>query len=228
VPVLEDWALGRLASGRRNLLIMMPVRHSKSRLGSQLLPAYSLGRRSRTAPAPEQVIQACYDQGHASEQNDYVQTIIRTPEYRAVFPGLELNPARSNLRTFQLLLQTKKAAIYHCVGLDSGVAGKGAHRLHIDDPVKGRETAESPTMRERIWRWLKDDLLTRQMPDMGTLMIATRWHPDDPPGRLLAEMRDSPRALQWDVVCLPAVLDGEALEDPVYRLSQKGPMPDWR
>ena len=55
----------------------------------------------------------------------------------------------------------------------------------IDDPVKSREEANSPTMREKLWSWFTDDFFTRFSEGSALLMIMTRWHIDDIAGRLI-------------------------------------------
>jgi predicted phage terminase large subunit-like protein len=55
----------------------------------------------------------------------------------------------------------------------------------IDDPIKGREEANSHTVRDKTWNWFTDDFRTR-FDEMGALLIVlTRWHTDDPVGRLI-------------------------------------------
>ena len=60
-------------------------------------------------------------------------------------------------------------------GLDVGV---------VDDPVKNREEARSPTIRERTWDWFTDDFLSRFSDKGGMLGIMTRWDLDDLFGRV--------------------------------------------
>jgi hypothetical protein len=55
----------------------------------------------------------------------------------------------------------------------------------VDDPVKGRAEAQSKVVRDRTWAWLVDDFMTRFAAQSGLLMIGTRWHIDDPIGRLI-------------------------------------------
>jgi predicted phage terminase large subunit-like protein len=65
------------------------------------------------------------------------------------------------------------------------ITGEGLDLGIIDDPIKGRAEASSPTMREKTWNWLTDDFMSRFSDQAGLLMIMTRWHMDDPAGRLL-------------------------------------------
>ena len=55
----------------------------------------------------------------------------------------------------------------------------------VDDPVKGRAEAQSKIVRDRTWAWFVDDFMTRFAADSGLIMVGTRWHIDDPIGRLI-------------------------------------------
>lgn len=76
--------------------------------------------------------------------------------------------------------------------------------LVLDDLIKNRVEAESKLIRDRAMEWLSSVALTRVHPGASVIFIATRWHPDDPHGRLLKQ--------GWEYVKLPAISDdGEAL-----------------
>jgi predicted phage terminase large subunit-like protein len=85
--------------------------------------------------------------------------------------------------------------VHNCVGI-------------IDDPVKNREEANSPTYRERIWDWYRSTFYTRREKGAKILLILTRWNEDDLAGRLLELQKNDPRADQWRVICFPAVFEG--------------------
>jgi predicted phage terminase large subunit-like protein len=55
----------------------------------------------------------------------------------------------------------------------------------IDDAIKGREEANSQTVRDNTWSWFTDDFMSRFDELAGMLFITTRWHKDDPAGRLI-------------------------------------------
>ena len=80
--------------------------------------------------------------------------------------------------------------------------------LIVDDPIKDREEANSPRYRDRAWNWLNDVALTRMHPDVPAVVMATRWHPDDPSGRCIKA--------GWDYINLKAVCDDPAT-DPLRR-----------
>lgn len=71
--------------------------------------------------------------------------------------------------------------------------------LIVDDYVKNRQEAESPTYRERAWAWFTSTALTRIHPGASVVVVATRWHPDDLAGRLVAQ--------GWENIVLSAVDD---------------------
>jgi hypothetical protein len=98
------------------------------------------------------------------------------------------------------------------VGVGSGVTGRGANLIIIDDPVKSREEAESEAYRRRVWNWYRDDIYTRLEPNGAVILIQTRWHGDDLAGRLLAEAAAGGEA--WEVINLPALADAN---DPLGR-----------
>lgn len=76
--------------------------------------------------------------------------------------------------------------------------------LLIDDAIKNRQEAESATHRERIMGWLRSVAITRTHPGSSIIVLATRWHTDDPSGQLIAE--------GWEHINLPAVNEaGDAL-----------------
>lgn len=75
--------------------------------------------------------------------------------------------------------------------------------LIIDDPIKDRAQADSPTYRERAWDWWTDVAATRLAPGAPVVVIATRWHEDDLIGRLLA----AEDGHLWRVINIPAQAD---------------------
>lgn len=100
-------------------------------------------------------------------------------------------------------------------GLDGGlmsttvggqITGRGTRGgvIVADDLIKGREAAESKLVRDKTWAYFTDDMLTRRDDDRASVLVpGTRWHPDDPIGRILKDDLGE----TWDHVKLPAVVD---------------------
>lgn len=77
--------------------------------------------------------------------------------------------------------------------------------LIVDDLLKDREEANSSLIRKKAMGWLSSAAFTRMHPGASVVLIATRWHLDDPTGQLL--QREG-----WEYVKLPAIsTEGEAL-----------------
>lgn len=72
-------------------------------------------------------------------------------------------------------------------GVGGEVTGRGFGLIVVDDPLKGREAAESAVQRQAIWEWLCADIFSRATPGGSILVVHTRWHPDDPIGHLVRE-----------------------------------------
>jgi predicted phage terminase large subunit-like protein len=97
---------------------------------------------------------------------------------------------------------------YYAVGSGGALTGRGADILLIDDPVKGREDADSATYWRNLHDWYQSVAFTRLQPGGAVVLIQTRWHEDDLGGWLLREHA----AENWTVVSLPAIAEpGDAL-----------------
>jgi hypothetical protein len=60
----------------------------------------------------------------------------------------------------------------------------------IDDPIKSRAEASSEVSRDKAWNWLTDDVFSRFSDKAALLLIGTRWHVDDPAGRMIEHFGD--------------------------------------
>jgi hypothetical protein len=93
----------------------------------------------------------------------------------------------------------KKGGEYFAVGVGGAVAGRRCDLGIIDDPIRGREDADSDRARARIWAWYADDFKPQLKPSAVQVLITTRRHEDDLAGRLLDRERDSgaPWSCRW-------------------------------
>lgn len=99
--------------------------------------------------------------------------------------------------------------------------------LVVDDLLKDRAEANSRLIRRKAYDWLSGVAFTRVHPGASFVLVATRWHPDDPTGRLLEHGG-------YEHVKLPAITtDGNPLwpeKRPLdWLLEQKGRLThaDW-
>jgi hypothetical protein len=65
----------------RRLMIFLPPRHGKSLIGSQVFPAWYLGRHPERS-----IILASYEQSIADSFGRKVRDLVRDPLHQAIFP----------------------------------------------------------------------------------------------------------------------------------------------
>ena len=223
-----DGFLQAAAEGRSpRLMITMPPRSGKSELASRRFPAYALGRYPDMS-----IIAASYSADLASRMNRDVQRIMDEDSYAALFPETRLNASNvrsvahgSYLRNSDIFEVVGRSGVYRSVGVGGGITGMGGTICILDDVIKDRASADSPTIRQNIWEWYTSTLYTRLAPGGGVIVMLTRWHEDDLAGRLLdAQARGE--GDQWRVVSFPAIAEedeefrraGEALHPERYPL----------
>ncbi len=198
----------------KRLMVFMPPRHGKSELVSRRLPAYILGKNPNTS-----VIATSYTADLASMMNRDVQRIIDTPEYAEVFPNTTLYgknvraiAGSSYLRNSDIFEIVGHKGYYKSAGVGGAITGMGCDCGIIDDPIKNRAEAESPTYRNALWNWYVSTFYTRLEKDAKILVTLTRWHEDDLAGRLLEAMDTEGDADQWTILNFPAVSEGDEEE----------------
>lgn len=200
----------------KRLIVEMPPRHGKSMEASEFFPAWYLGNNP-----DHQVIAATYAQGLADDFGRKVRNLVDSDVHRAFFPHSQLSDDSQAANRFHL----SSRGAYFAVGAGGPITGRGAHLLLIDDPIKGREEAESQTMRQRLKDWYTSVARTRLMPNGAIVVIQTCWHEDDLASWLLREHAHE----GWDLLRLPAIAEpndpmgraeGEALWPEAYPLSE--------
>ncbi|VTS03333.1 terminase large subunit domain-containing protein [Tuwongella immobilis] len=196
----------------RRLMVFMPPRHGKSELVSRRFPAWALGRNPDL-----ELIAASYSADLASAMNRDTQRIIDSPSFERLFPKTKLSSSnvRSNatgsyLRNSDVFEIVGHRGRYRAAGRGQGITGMGCDIAIVDDPLKDREEADSPMIRQSLWEWYSSTLRTRLSPNGRIVLCQTRWHPDDLAGRLLRLADADPNADQWDVIRFPAIA-----EDPL-------------
>lgn len=182
----------------------MPPQHGKSELTSRRMPAYLLGLNPKL-----KIIGCSYSADLSKAFNRDVQRIIDDPKYIDIFPETRLNSSNvkmsakgSYLRNADLFEIVGHRGFYKSVGVGGSLTGTPADIGVIDDPVKDKVEAESPTFRARVWDWYTNVFLTRMHNDSQQLITLTRWHKDDLAGRILKKMNAKK---DWVVLSLPAI-----------------------
>lgn len=216
------------------LIITMPPRSGKSQIVSRMFPAYVFGRYPDLS-----VIAASYSSDLASRMNRDVQRIMDDDLYKELFPDTSLygknirtTAKGSYLRNSDIFEIVNHEGVYRCAGVGGGLTGMGSSIAIVDDAVKDRMSADSPTIRQNIWDWYTSTLYTRLAPGGGVIVMNTRWHADDLTGRLL-EAERAGEGDHWKVINFPAIAEtdeyyqgklmrkaGEALHPERYPLEQ--------
>lgn len=188
--------------GISRLIIEAPPRHGKSRSTSEYFPAWML---SQLPDLP--IIMTSYAARLAHRNSKAVRRILARSEYRAAFPETRLAGGRVDS-----WLTTADGGII-AAGVGGSVTGEGARLIIIDDPVRSRADAESPTKRQTVKDWYSNDLITRlEEPGGAVILMLTRWQIDDLAGWLMSEENED--GDQWEVLRLPALAEEN---DPLGR-----------
>lgn len=183
----------------RNVLITMPPRHGKSTYGSVIFPAYFMAKKPNRF-----MMSTSYNSQLATDFGRQVRDLVNEPQVPQVFPDFEMS---QDSRAVDQWRTTSGGAAYF-IGVGGTTSGRAANLLLLDDPLKSREDAESATQRNKIWNYYVSALSTRLQPDIDNIppaqiVILTRWHPDDPAGRLM--QTDDWREGRWLHINFPAI-----------------------
>ena len=184
------------------LVVKMPFRHGKSHILSRHAPAHFLGE------FPDKTVMVC---GYASDLaegfSQYNRELIRTDEYRELYPEIEIDKKNGGVKKWGI---ANHLGIFTASGLTSGITGKGYHLGILDDYCADRQDAESEVMRNKSWDSFTGSFLTRRAPVSITIVLATQWHVDDIIGRI--EKKIDPESKEFDkdfppfkVISFPAI-----------------------
>lgn len=178
------------------LLIETPPQHGKSTTVTETLPSWFFGKHPEA-----RVIIASYD-------SEFAERFCRRNEekikaYGGNLFGLTLNVERAT--EFEL---TNGKGRLISRGLLSGITGNPADLIIVDDPVKNRQEADSPTYRKRVWDEWQNTLKSRLAAGGKVIVIMTPWHEDDFAARLQAN--------EPNVTLLRLPVEAEA-DDPLGR-----------
>lgn len=186
----------------KQAMVFMPPGSAKSTYGSVVFPTWFMGKFPKA-----KVILSSYAADIAKKQGRRSRQIVRSPKFSSIF-GCTISNETSAADEWALSNESE----FMAGGILSGITGNRAHGLIIDDPVSGREDADSENARKKTKDAYEDDLTTRLVPGAWTLIITTRWHFDDLAGSILPEdwngqsgdilCRDG---LVWRILCVPAI-----------------------
>jgi predicted phage terminase large subunit-like protein len=188
----------------RRAYFQVPIRHGKTEHNTVGYAAYRIERNPKT-----RVLIGSYNEKRAQKFSREIRKLVRAR-------GVELSTERDTAGEWE----TAAGGGVMAVGAGAGVASVNADVILIDDPIGSRDDAESQAKRDQVWDWLTNDILARCEPTTAVVMTMSRWHTDDPAGRLKDQ-----QAARWVILDLPA----EAEEhDPLGRVVGEALWPELR
>lgn len=193
--VFQDIAEGR----KRRLIVNMPPRHGKSEFTSYLFPAWFLGR----FPSKKLMI-ATHTASLAQNFGRKIRNLIASDLYQEIFPGVEL---AEDSKAKGLWL-TKQDGEFFAAGVGSGIAGRGADLLIMDDPYSERDALDgeyNPELWEKVWQWYLTGPRQRMQPGGAICLVHTRWSQLDMTEKLI-KRADPKDKFPWTVIRFPALL----------------------
>ena len=182
---LQQFYEDLIAGKRPKLVIQAPPQHGKSDTIVDFI-----GWLAGKAPDTK-TIYASFSERLGVRANLKLQRAFDNARYQRVFSNTKLNASNvvtvsgQTLRNREILEYVGHDGYFRNTTVRGSVTGESLDLGVIDDPIKGREEANSETIRNKTWDWLNDDFMTRFSEDAGLLVILTRWHIDDPIGRLI-------------------------------------------
>ena len=194
-----------IAEGPLRLLVSLPPQHGKSEMLSHWTPVWFL------ANWPTRRV------GLASYAADFAETWGRRARDSVVEHEAALGvKVRSDLNRASEWELTSGGGMM-TAGVGGPFTGHGFDLLIIDDPLKNRQEANSPTVRRHLWEWWRSTARTRLRPSGSIIIVQTRWHEEDLIGMLMSSMTegdpDYPED-RWEHIRLPALAEAD---DPLDR-----------
>ena len=156
------------------LVLSIPPQHGKSMTITETLPSWYLGKFPT-----KRIIEASYSE-------DFAQLFGRRNLRKIEQFGKELfNIEKGKIANNTEFELSNGIGGMISRGILSGVTGRPADLMIIDDPVKNRQEADSKTYRDRVWAEWNDSFKSRLSFGAKVIIIQTRWHEDDFAGRII-------------------------------------------
>lgn len=194
------------AGGIGRLIVNWPPRHWKTSLIEKFC-AWLLGKH------PDWPIILCsYSVDLPIKSSRYVRdTLEQNVRYQALFPAVQVRQDSRDVSDWQLIGAHRSS--FRAVGIGGGITGMGAKVIIVDDVIKDWASAQSEVIRESTWDWLTKTLYQRKEPHAAIVNSMTRWHEDDPTGRLIKAEKEQGTE-HWEKICFSAIAEKN---DPLGR-----------
>jgi predicted phage terminase large subunit-like protein len=204
------------------LMIFMPPGSAKSTYGSVVTPSWALGKWPGFKS-----IGVSYGSDMAKKFGRRMRAITKQKAYNSLFTTA-LSKDQAAADEWALT----NGSEYMSGGILSGITGNRADLVVVDDPIKGRQNADSEVVRQSTKDEYEESVKTRLKPRGSIIIIQTRWHQDDLAGSILPESYAGESGMimgrdgfEWEVICLAAC--AERLDDPLGRQVGEYLWPEW-
>ncbi len=202
-----------------NLLVSAPPGSGKTELVSIQFPACLLAQQPGL-----HIISLANSDSLAKLASANVLRTLRSPQIAERWP-LEFD--KESEGQFTIAGNDGRPSL-HAAGIHGQLTGHRADFLIFDDLLKSQSEAYSETIRERVWQDFSSAAETRLLPTGKIIGIQTRWHLDDPVGRLLRRAQEDSRARQFVYLSLSACNGGEDSFILDTRTHEKKYLPKYR
>lgn len=198
--------------GYGRLMMFLPPGSAKSLYTSTVLPTWYMGKFPGA-----RIIITSYGDKLAERHSRRSHLIVEQQKYKDLWidaPKLDRDAAGD----WSLTNRSEALAM----SLTGGMTGNRANGLIVDDPVKGREQADSELERQTTLNAYEDDAKSRLLPGAWIILIMTRWHEQDLAGSILPDNYDGRSGIirckdgmDWEVLNIPAKCERD--DDPLGR-----------
>lgn len=207
-------------SGRT--MLFLPPGSAKSTYATVVSPTWAMGKWPGF-----KVIGASYGSDLMRKFGRRMRSIVKQQAFNALF-GTSLSAESAAADEWAL----DNGSEFMGGGILSGITGNRADFIPLDDPIKGRQEADSEVTRQRTVEAYQDDILTRLKPGGSVMLTQTRWHEADLAGSILPENYNGESGMiqcrdgsEWEVICIPA--QAERVDDPLARQVGEYIWPEW-
>lgn len=167
------------------LLLSVAPQHGKSETITRTLPSWLLGKFPE-----EQSMLIAYESTFAEEFLEHNRHKVRDNNI------FNINITRSVAER----ITTDKGGAIRAMGFKSGITGRTAKYVIIDDPIKNQEQADSKGIRDKIWKEFNSSVRSRLKPGAKIIIIMTRWHQQDLAG-MVAENEPNVTIINFPIEC---------------------------
>jgi len=203
-------------------MLFLPPGSAKSTYATVVAPTWAMGKWPGF-----KTIAASYGSDLTKKFGRRMRSIVKQPAFHALF-DTSLSSESSAADEWAL----ENGSEFMGGGILSGITGNRADFVPIDDPIKGRQEADSEVIQKRTMEEYQDSILTRLKPGGSVMITQTRWNPMDLAGQILPENYAGESGMiqcrdgnEWEVICIPA--QAERHDDPLGREIGEYIWPEW-